>query len=134
MKKTALLHSGLSQLIASLGHTDRIVVADCGLPIPRHVKRIDLALVQGIPGFVDTLRAILSELAVESAIVAEEWTAVKGAVRSEALELLGDVPITAIPHADLKRLIAEEAVAVVRTGENTPYANVILQAGVAFDI
>lgn len=134
MKKTMLLHPELSHLIASLGHTDKIVIADCGLPIPRNVRRIDLALVQGIPGFLDTLRAVLSELVVEKIVVAEEWLGKKDEIREPMLSMLGGVPVETMPHADFKRMIAEESIAVIRTGENTPYANVVLQAGVAFDV
>ncbi|MBM7565856.1 D-ribose pyranase [Paenibacillus sacheonensis] len=134
MKKTALLHPELSQLIASLGHTDKIVIADCGLPIPRHVRRIDLALVQGIPSFVDTLQAVLSELVVEAAVIAEEWLSKSDGVQERAFAMLDGLPITKLPHEEFKRFISEEAAAVIRTGENTPYANMILQAGVAFEI
>lgn len=134
MKKTTLLHPELSQLIAALGHTDRIVIADCGLPIPAHVKRIDLALTQGIPSFNDTLRVVLSELVIEQAFVAEEWMGRTDGVREEAFRLLGDAPVAAMPHAEFKAMIGREAVAVIRTGENTPYTNIVLQAGVAFAI
>ena len=44
MKKSALLNSELSYLIAKMGHTDTLKVGDCGLPIPQETQRIDLAL------------------------------------------------------------------------------------------
>ena len=72
MRMSGLLHARLSAVLTELGHTDVLVVADAGLPIPPGVERIDLALVPGVPGFLQTLEAILAELAVESAIVAEE--------------------------------------------------------------
>ena len=59
-------------VIAELEHTDTLVIADVGLPIPPGVERIDLALVPSVPGFVETLRAVLDELPIESAVVAEE--------------------------------------------------------------
>ena len=46
-------------------------------------------------------------------------------------KLLGDIPISHIPHKDFKRRTFE-AKAIVRTGEFTPYANVILISGVVF--
>ena len=49
MKKTTLLQSDLSYIIATLGHLDTLVIADAGLPIPAETVRIDLALTQGIP-------------------------------------------------------------------------------------
>ncbi|MDE1166277.1 MAG: RbsD/FucU domain-containing protein, partial [Pseudomonas sp.] len=66
MKKTPLLNIALSRLIASLGHGDIVVIGDAGLPVPPGVELIDLALTQGIPGFVATLEVLLSELQVES--------------------------------------------------------------------
>jgi D-ribose pyranase len=131
MKKTALLNSSLSELIASLGHTDMVVIADAGLPIPPGPQRIDLALTQGVPGFVETLQVILTEMQVERVIVAAEMSQhspqVLEAVRS-ALPVLRPELVT---HDRLKEL-CREARAVVRTGEFTPYANVILCAGVVF--
>jgi D-ribose pyranase len=58
----------VSYLIANLGHTDKIVIADCGLPIPPNIKKIDLALMWGIPGFIDTLKTVLSEMHVEKSV------------------------------------------------------------------
>jgi D-ribose pyranase len=46
-------------------------------------------------------------------------------------DLLGDVPTETVTHEDLKAR-SHSARAVIRTGEFTPYANVILVAGVVF--
>ncbi|MHB1407824.1 MAG: RbsD/FucU domain-containing protein, partial [Desulfitobacteriaceae bacterium] len=40
MKKIGILNSEISRVISELGHMDKIVIADAGLPIPAHVKRI----------------------------------------------------------------------------------------------
>ncbi|MEG0552127.1 MAG: RbsD/FucU domain-containing protein, partial [Carnobacterium sp.] len=49
MKKNGTLNSELDKLLADLGHTDQIVIADAGLPIPAGVKKIDLALTLNDP-------------------------------------------------------------------------------------
>jgi D-ribose pyranose/furanose isomerase RbsD len=72
MKKTTLLQSDLSYIIATLGHMDTLVIADAGLPIPSGTLRIDLALTQGVPGAVQTLKVVLDEMKVEKVILAEE--------------------------------------------------------------
>ncbi|MGE1076286.1 D-ribose pyranase, partial [Pseudomonas fragariae (ex Marin et al. 2024)] len=72
MKKTPLLNIALSRVIASLGHGDILVIGDAGLPVPPGVELIDLALTQGIPDFISTLRIVLSEMQVESHVLAEE--------------------------------------------------------------
>lgn len=72
MKKTTLINSEISYVIASLGYTDMLVVADAGLPIPAGPQRIDLALTRGIPTFLNTLRVVLEEMHVEKALVSED--------------------------------------------------------------
>ena len=131
MKKRGVLQHELSDVIATLGHTDSLVIADAGLPIPANVKRIDLAVARGVPGFVEVLRAILDDVQVERAIIASELREKRPELHRELLVLLSGIPVEEVSHADLKAK-TPEARAVVRTGEFTPYANVILFSGVVF--
>jgi D-ribose pyranase len=131
MKKTALLNQPLSNIIAGLGHMDTLAIADAGLPIPATTTRIDLAIRKGMPPFLDTLSAVLSEMEVQEAIIATEIIENSAEMHKALLETLGDIPIRLISHDELKELTVA-ARAVVRTGEFTPYANVILVAGVVF--
>lgn len=131
MKKTELINSELSAVIARMGHTDSIAIADCGLPIPDGVRRIDLALMRNQPRFLDTLRAVLSELCVERAVVATELMEGAPALLDEIRALLPGVTVEAVTHERFKRLTSESK-AVVRTGECTPYANILLYSGVVF--
>jgi D-ribose pyranase len=131
MKKTALLHAELSGLIARLGHGDLLVIGDAGLPIPEGPQRIDLAVTANVPRFMEVVAAVLQEMQVEGAVVAEELSGRNPAVEQALRVSLGDAPITRIPHESFKALSAK-ARAIVRTGEFSPYANVILRAGVVF--
>ncbi len=131
MKKGALLNAALSETIARMGHTDMLVIGDAGLPIPSGPRRIDLALTQGVPGFLDTLRAVLSEMQVQSIIVAAETIESSPHILEGIKQLLPDVPVEFIPHEAFKVRTCD-SIAMVRTGEFTPYANVILVAGVVF--
>jgi len=131
MKKTTLLQSDLSYIIATLGHLDTLVIADAGLPIPPETVRIDLALTRGIPGAAQTLKVILDEMKVESVMLAEEIKDRNPQFLAHVQELLPGVPIEFMPHTELKARSAS-ARAVVRTGEFAPYANIILVAGVVF--
>jgi D-ribose pyranase len=56
MKKTALLNAAISQLIATMGHGDTVVIGDVGLPVPAGVLMIDLAVTRGVPDFMTVLR------------------------------------------------------------------------------
>ncbi|MCS4511544.1 D-ribose pyranase [Xylophilus ampelinus] len=132
MKRSLLLHADLSRVIAALGHGDMVVIGDAGLPIPDGPRRIDLALTPGIPRVADVLRVVLSEMQVERALLAREALdrCTPGALPPWCDGMLPVVPET-VSHARLKRLCAR-ARAVVRTGECTPYANIVLCAGVTF--
>lgn len=131
MKKTTLLHSDLSLAIARLGHMDTLVVADAGLPIPPGTLRIDLALTKGVPGAIQTLKVVLDEMQVEKVILAEEAKDRNPGFLADVQGLLPGVPVEFVSHAEFKARTAD-ARAVVRTGEFSPYANVILVSGVVF--
>lgn len=131
MKKIGILNSEISRVISELGHMDMIVIADAGLPIPPHVKRIDLALKKGVPSFIETVETVLQEMCVENAYVAGEMGSTSATKREELIAVLRGVQIKVITHEALKAL-THQAKAVIRTGEFTPYANVVLQAGVIF--
>lgn len=130
MKRSPLLHAELSQVIAALGHGDMLVIGDAGLPIPDGPRRIDLALMRGVPLITDVLKAVLSEMQVESVVVADEALTDAKALPSWYPQALGIAPQT-VSHEEFKRRTAK-ARAIVRTGECTPYANIILVAGVSF--
>lgn len=132
MKRSPLLHAELSQVIAALGHGDMVVIGDAGLPIPDGPKRIDLALTPGIPRVADVLKAVLSEMQVERAFIAREAIESLPAAQLPAWceGQLAAYPET-ISHEELKHVSAR-AKAVIRTGETTPYANIVLCAGVTF--
>ena len=131
MKKTTSLNKDISDVIAGMGHRDMLVIADAGLPIPANVRRIDLAVRPGLPGFIEVVQTVLEELQVEEAVVASEMEERSPQVLARLRDVLGDVPLTDVIHENFK-LQTARARAVVRTGEFTPYANVILIAGVTF--
>lgn len=131
MKKTMLLQPDLSYIIATLGHLDMLVIADAGLPIPVETVRIDLALTQGVPGAAQTLRVVLDEMKVERIILAEEVRDHNPKFLEDVQELLPGIPVEFVTHSEFKARTVD-ARAVVRTGEFSPYANVILVSGVVF--
>ena len=131
MKKMPLVHATLSQVIAWLGHGDMLVIADAGLPIPAGPQCIDLAVSRGVPAFADVLQAVLSEMQVERAVLASELRARSADFQARTAGSLTGIPIDEMDHLALKAL-TQRAVAVVGTGEFTPYANIVLIAGVIF--
>ena len=133
MKKSILLNSEISYEIAKIGHTQTITIGDAGLPIPKNVKRIDLAVAKQIPSFLQVLDAVLAEMKVEKITLAEE-------IGKKAPELKGQIlsrfeqngaAVEYVTHEQFKKK-TEESNVIIRTGETTPYANIILMSGVTF--
>jgi D-ribose pyranase len=139
MKKSGLLNPALCAAIARQGHVDGLVICDAGLPIPVGPERIDLSVIPGLPPFLDVLSAILAELQVERAVLASECAEVSPTLHAKTMGLLNrasadqgcGIETDAVTHEAFKRLVANCKV-VIRTGECTPYANVILYSGVPF--
>src|SRR5262249_43345741 len=128
MKKGGILNPSLSHLLASTGHTDYFTICDRGYPVPVGPERIDLALVDGIPTVLDVLQAVAAEWHLDRVVIAQEMT--EGSPqRAEALRaILGEGPLQIVSHLELKRL-SQTGRATVRTGDSTPYANIIVVSG-----
>lgn len=131
MKVGGVLNHRLARVIGEMGHTDGLTVADAGLPVPLDVERIDLAVSPGIPSFAHVLGAIASELRVEEITIAREAFDRNPALLQWIEQSFPGVPVKAVPHEEFKKRTAATR-AVVRTGECSPYSNVILQSGVIF--
>lgn len=128
MKKQGILNRELAGVFAKMGHTDQLVIADCGLPIPEGVRCIDLSYTLGKPSFLDIVEAVTLDFQVEKAIVATELPKQNESVHQE---LDDKFELTYMSHEELKEL-SKKAKVIIRTGEATPYANIVLQSGVIF--
>ncbi|HDX1177909.1 TPA: D-ribose pyranase [Pasteurella multocida] len=139
MKKTALLNAPLSQVIATLGHTDSLTICDAGLPIPKQIERVDLALSAGVPSFLQTFHAVVTEMFVEKAIIAEEikeknpkiLTALLNSLAQLEQQQGNQIEVQYVSH-DTFKTYTHASKAIVRSGECSPYANIILYSGVPF--
>lgn len=131
MKKRGILNAALIGQIAALGHKDTFLVGDAGMPIPKGVPVVDLALCGGVPTFRQVMDAILDETEVEGYTIASEITEKNPELLGYIREKLPEAEEEMIPHTELKAMSANVKFAV-RTGEFTPYPNIILRAGVAF--
>ncbi|MFD1065640.1 D-ribose pyranase [Oceanobacillus locisalsi] len=131
MKKTGILNREIASVLARLGHTDTVIIADCGLPIPEETPCIDLSITLGTPGFVTVLKEIAADMAIEEITFAKEIKTVNSTLHVHLTKDYSEIPINYLSHEELKGKV-KDAKAVIRTGEATPYANAILQAGVIF--
>ncbi len=139
MKKGTLLNAEISYVVSRLGHTDSLTIGDAGLPIPAGLQRIDLALTHGIPSFMQVVETVTEEMQVESAVIAEEIRQHNASLHQQLISLLNalqhrqgnTISIRYISHEQFKQL-TQHSRAVIRSGECSPYANIILGAGVTF--
>ena len=147
MKKRGILNAELLKVVSDMGHGNMLFIVDRGFPFPIHdlTKKVDIAVGVGVPRFLDVVRLVLEDLEIEKAIIANETETVSPHVYKELISIFNGVKnkgkpiaIEKIPHERFKHLglrgaeEGEEVRAIVRTGEFTPYANVILVSGVPF--
>ncbi len=137
MKKHGILNSDIARVLSCMGHTDRLCIGDCGLPIPEGTEKIDLALRFGQPSFLETLREVAGDMKIEKIILAEEINEKNPQQLKAIIDFFSefetgfDPEIEYVSHAKLKEL-TRGCRAVIRTGETTPYSNIILQSGCIF--
>ncbi|MBU5365411.1 D-ribose pyranase [Enterococcus devriesei] len=131
MKKTKVINSDISRVIAQMGHFDQLSIGDAGMPVPQTTEKIDLAVDNGIPSFMDVLNNVLEELEVQRIYLAEEIKTENPAMLKKIQDRLPETPVTFIPHSEMKANL-KDSHAFIRTGEMTPYANILLESGVVF--
>lgn len=123
MKKGTVLNSEISSVISRLGHTDTLVVCDAGLPIPNSTARIDIALTQGVPSFMQVVDVVTREMQVEAAILATEIKQQNPQLHETLLTHLeqlqqhqgNTIKISYTTHEQFKKLTADSQ-AVIRSG------------------
>ncbi|MGX7418374.1 D-ribose pyranase [Carnobacterium gallinarum] len=131
MKKHGILNSEIAKVLADLGHMDQITIGDAGLPVPDGIPKIDLALALSDPPFQKVLALVLGDMIVEKMFLATEIQQKNPTQLVAIQQVAPEIPIDYVSHEEFKKQMAHSKV-VIRTGEATPFSNVILQAGVIF--
>lgn len=131
MKKRGIINAQLAGLIAGLGHKETYMIADAGMPIPVGVEIVDLAVVGGVPTFREVMDAVLDEAVVEHYTLAEEIKTENKTLLAYIQDKLPNTESDYVSHEELKQL-ERDCKFVIRTGEFSPYPNIILRAAVAF--
>lgn len=130
MKKSGILNDKLSAALATLGHTDLILVVDAGFPIPRDADRIDLAIAENLPDLRTVLGLISQELVVEGVVRAEDVVSNNPRLDEWLQQTFAGAEFTARSHADMLGELARQAKVIVRTGAFEPWGNIGLVCGV----
>ena len=147
MKKSGILNPQISELVARMGHGDMLAITDRGFPLPLNFQTtvVDVSVTGNVPRVVDVVKAVVEELEVQSVILVKETEGISPNIHKEFLEIIkslnnkgNPIEVNVIPHEDFKHLVlrgAEEGKqlkGMIRTGELTPHANIILVSGVVF--
>ena len=130
MKRRGILNAELSGALATLGHTDLVMVVDAGFPIPREAHRIDLAVAENLPDLRTVLRLISEELIVEGVIRAEDVPSNHPRLDTWLRETFAAAEFETRTHADMLGDVARRAKVIVRTGAFEPWGNIGLVCGV----
>ncbi len=132
MQKVGILNSSIAKVLADLGHTDTIVIGDCGLPVPAGVPKIDLALKLGTPSFMEVVSEVAKYMEIEKVEVAAEIQEKNTGVYEALKELFPQQKWIIDENHEAFKAATAKAKVVIRTGEITPYANIILHSNVIF--
>ena len=128
MLKTGILNPQINWLLSRVRHTNTLVLADRGFPFWPMIETVDISLVDDVPTVLAVLRAIRPNFQIGKAWMAKEFLQQNGAkIRSAFAEALRGVKVTHLPHIQFKKRVPR-AIGLIRTGDTTPYANIILES------
>jgi D-ribose pyranase len=126
--KTGILNPAINSLLSRIRHTNTLVIADRGFPFWPMIETVDISLVDDIPQALDVLAAVRKNFAAGAAFMAEEFhTHNQPQTQSAFAVALDGVPTTLEPHVVFKKRVPQ-AIGLIRTGDTTPYGNIILES------
>ena len=128
MLKTGILNPRLLALLALVRHTNTLVIADRGFPFWPQIKTVDLSIVDDLPTVLQVLAAIRGNCVVGKAWMAKEFLrANDGRSQARFEAALKGEAVKFEPHGEFKKRVPN-AVGLIRTGDTTQYANLILES------
>jgi D-ribose pyranase len=127
MLKTGILNPQINSLLSRVRHTNMLVISDRGFPFWPQIETVDISLVDDVPTVLQTLEAVRRNFVVGQAYMAEEFLAHNSdTVRSTFATAFAGIPVTHEPHEAVFKKRVPAAIGLIRTGDTTPYANLIL--------
>lgn len=127
MLKTGILNPALASLLARVRHTNTLVIADRGFPSWPGVETIDLSLVDGVPTVLQVLAAIRANFVVGEARMASQFLDHNtDETKAAFAHALAGITVVHEDHEAAFKPRVPRAVGLIRTGDTTQYANLIL--------
>ncbi len=129
MQKSGILNPALLSLLARVRHTNLLVITDRGFPSWPGIETVDISLVDGIPTVLQVVNALRPGYDFTQAYMAQEFLAENSTeVQAQFKTALSGISLAYEPHVDFKKRVPQ-AVGLIRTGDVTQYANLILESG-----
>ena len=128
MLKTGILNPHILNLLARVRHTNNLVIADRGFPSWPQIETVDISFVDDLPTVLQVIAAVRAQCVIGKAWMAKEFLKAND-IRTQAsfATALKGLALTREAHVDFKNRVPN-AVGLIRTGDTTPYANVILES------
>jgi len=128
MIKTGILNPQINSLISRVRHTNALVIADRGFPFWPLIETVDISLVDDLPTVLQVLAALRSNFVIGKAWMAQEFLQHNPArTRAAFAKTLAGIDLKHEPHVDFKKRVPG-AIGLIRTGDTTQYANIILES------
>lgn len=128
MLKTGILNPAVNSLLSRVRHTNTLVIADRGFPFWPGIETIDISLVDDVPRVLEVFTAIQRNFVIGRVFMADEFLASnKTETQHQFKSAMGTAALSFEPHAQLKRRVPH-AIGLIRTGDTTQYANLILES------
>ena len=128
MIKTGILNPHVLDLLARVRHTNTLVIADRAFPFWPQIETVDISLVDGVPTVLQVLHAVRDHCVIGKAWMAREFLKTND-IRTQAsfATAFKGLELTREAHVDFKKRVPN-AIGLIRTGDTTPYGNVILES------
>ena len=128
MIKAGILNPQINSLLSRVRHTNTLVIADRGFPFWPQIETVDISLVDDVPTVLDVLNAIQLNFVIGAAWMAKEFLE-RNPEKTQAqfAAALKGIRLTHEPHVEFKKRVPH-AIGLIRTGDTTQYANVILES------
>lgn len=128
MLKSGILNPAINSLLSRIRHTNTLVIADRGFPYWPQIETIDISLVDDVPRVLAVFNAIKANFVIGKVLMAEEFRRVNCLETVKSFEdSFGNIPTVFEPHIQFKQRVPL-AVGLIRTGDATQYANMILES------
>ena len=129
MQKNGILNPDLLSLLARIRHTNMLVISDRGFPFWPMIETVDISLVDGIPTVLQVVKALRLNYDFTQAYMAQEFLGENTPeIQAQFVAALEGIPVTFEAHVDFKKRVPG-AIGLIRTGDITQYANMILVSG-----